>query len=831
VDVNSLLPLLLVSLASTGIEIALTRYFAVASWSEYGYWVISIVMAGFALSGVFTALARDWLERQSARLFAFLPAALILAAAGGYALAIRNPFNPLQLQNPVTIAPQIGCIGLYYLELLPFFFLTGVFISLVFVTRPTATTRVYGYDLGGAGLGALIVLALMVVLHPFRLLPALLPPLAAMALCVPRGPHRLPAIALAALCLIGGEALLIGDDAAAFNQFKPIYAPLHTPGAKVERQTLSPRGVFTLLDDFTERVDTDLSNDSAMMNLPGPPRTLGLYRDGARIAAIPRATTLDAGYAPATLGAAPYRLLTKPRVLLIGDAGGWAAAQARALGAGPITADEPQPELRAALTAQPGVTVVGESPLALAETGAAGRFDLIEVSDGFLAADPANATAFTTGAIAADMRLLSPEGILSIPVSIRDFPVYALRMMATIRAGLLRAGVADPSLHVLAYRSAWTMRLLVSPTPWGAARITAVRKFCDDRSFDVSYYPGIDVVALKADIYNDLPAISFSKGEVESGDAADDSIADEAVAVMNGQPTESAREFDLRPATLDRPLFFDILRLDHLRTIAARLEILPQQELGPLINIAVLAQALLIALVVLLLPLAAPRRIGSRGAPVRRAILYFPALGLGYLFIEIALIGAASLYLDDVTTAFALVLSGMLIFSGLGSMAANRRRLRAAWPVILGLLGLCLAVLPAIILATIGWPLAARLGLLALLLAPLSFALGMPFPMGLAEAGKTGRGFLPWAWALNGAFSVIATPLANLIATELGVRFLLGGGAILYGIAWLSFPARVPIRQRTKVFWFFFTKKEPLPLLPFEQARKRFFLKKEAKTF
>ena len=815
-DVNSLLPLALVSLASTGIEIALTRYFAVSSWSEYGYWVISIVMAGFALSGVFVALARDWLERQSARLFAFLPAALILAAAGGYALAIRNPFNPLQLQNPVTIAPQIAFIGLYYIELLPFFFLTGVFISLCFVTRPTITARVYAYDLGGAGLGALLVLALMVVLHPFRLLPALLLPLAAIALFVPRGPSRIPAVAAAALCLLGSEALLIGGDVAAFNQFKPIYAPLHTPGAVVVRQTLSPRGVFTLLDDFTERVDTDLSNDSAMMNLPGPPRTLGLYRDGSRIAAIPRGATLDARYAPGTLGAAPYLLLTKPRVLLIGDAGGWAAAQARALGAGSITADEPEPELRAALAAQPGVTVVGESPLALTERlverGAPGRFDLIELSDGFLAADPANATAFTTGAIAAYMRAVSDDGIISIPVSIRDFPVYALRMMATIRAGLLRAGVADPSLHVLAYRSAWNVRLLISPEPWGPARIKAVRKFCDDRSFDVSYYPGIDVLALKADIYNDLPAISFSKGEVESGDDADDSIADEAVAVMNGAPTDSAKEFDLRPATLDRPMFFDILRLDHLRTVLARLEILPQQELGPLINLAVLAQALLIAGAVMLLPLVAPRRIGTKGAPVGRAIVYFPALGLGYLFIEIALIGEASLYLDDVTTAFALVLSGMLIFSGLGSMAANRLRLRLAWPVIIGILGLCLLVLPVIILATIGWPLAVRLILLVLLLAPLSFALGMPFPMGLAEAGKKGHGFLPWAWALNGAFSVIATPLANLIATELGFRFLLSGAAILYGLAWLSFPAMAPARQRTKVFWFFFAKKEPLPV-------------------
>jgi hypothetical protein len=537
-----------------------------------------------------------------------------------------------------------------------------------------------------------------------------------------------------------------------------------------------------------------------MMNLPGPPRTLGLYRDGSRIAAIPRNAALDARYAPATLGAAPYLLLTKPRTLLIGDAGGWAAAQARRLGAGPITADEPSPELRAALSPQPGVTVVGESPLALAETATPGRFDLIELSDGFLAADPANATAFTAGAIAAYMRVVSPEGIISIPVSIRDFPVYALRMMATIRAGLLRAGIADPTRHVLAYRSAWNVRLLISPAPWGPARIKAVRKFCDDRSFDVSYYPGIDVTALKADIYNDLPAISFSKGEVESGGDADDSIADEAVAVMSGQPTDSAREFDLRPATLDRPMFFDILRLDHLGTILARLEILPQQELGPLINIAVLAQALLIAAVVLLLPLVAPRRIGTKGAPVGRAILYFPALGLGYLFIEIALIGEASLYLDDVTTAFALVLSGMLIFSGLGSMAANRLRLRLAWPAILGILGLCLALLPAVILATIGWPLAARLALLVLLLAPLSFALGMPFPMGLAEAGKKGHGFLPWAWALNGAFSVIATPMANLIATELGFRFLLGGAVILYGLGWLTFPAVTSSSEEALLF-------------------------------
>ena len=51
---------------------------------------------------------------------------------------------------------------------------------------------------------------------------------------------------------------------------------------------LSPRGDYALLDDFTERVDTDISNNAGMLGVPGPPRTFGLYRDGNRIAALPK---------------------------------------------------------------------------------------------------------------------------------------------------------------------------------------------------------------------------------------------------------------------------------------------------------------------------------------------------------------------------------------------------------------------------------------------------------------------------------------------------------------------------------------------------------------
>jgi hypothetical protein len=146
-----LVPLFLVSLAAVGYEIALTRYFAVAKWSEYGYWVISIVMVGFALSGVVLALWRDLFVRKASVLMASLPAALVLTAAVGYRFTTTNPFNPLQLQNPVTWQPQIWNIG-DYAALLPFFF-WQVSSSAGFV--PARADRPgLAFDLTGAGAGA-----------------------------------------------------------------------------------------------------------------------------------------------------------------------------------------------------------------------------------------------------------------------------------------------------------------------------------------------------------------------------------------------------------------------------------------------------------------------------------------------------------------------------------------------------------------------------------------------------------------------------------------------------------------------------------------------------
>jgi hypothetical protein len=187
-------------------------------------------------------------------------------------------------------------------------------------------------------------------------------------------------------------------------------------------------------------------------------------------------------------------------------------------------------------------------------------------------------------------------------------------------------------------------------------------------------------------------------------------------------------------------------------------------------------------------------------------VVYFSALGLGFLFIEIFLIERASFYLNDRTAGFAIVLTGMLIFSGLGSMtsarfaADPRRGIMIAGAVIVAWCAALLAGLQDFMLATLGLAWFARAAIVVVLLAP-ALALGLPFPLGLTLAnaahrrsdaagrGASGRGFLPWAWGLNGAFSVVATPLANLIALQLGYDRVLLTAMLLYVVSVIAFPS------------------------------------------
>lgn len=792
-----LLPLCLVAAATLGVEIALTRFFAVAGWSEYGWWVISIAMTGFAVSGVVAALAHDWLLRHADRLLRGLPVAMLLAGAAGWIGVAANGFNPLELQNGVTAGAQLTNILLYYVASLPFFGLAGFAISLYFIVNSGRVGRVYGFDLLGAAAGALAALALMWVLHPFALIPLLLPLLALAAIATPG--RRQVAWALGALVLAEGAVLLLARPVV--SEWKPIYAPMNVPDSRVLAERREPRGVYQLLDNFTERPDIDLSNNAGGMGLPAPPRAFGLYRDGIRIAAMP-AGPIEAGYAPASLDAAAYALLDRPSVLLIGTNGGFRIAEARALGARAVTAIEPEPGLRRMLAdgfgpvpPLAGKVIDGAHPL----SATAARHMLID-----LATDPLDGATqarhlYTEEALGGFLARLEPGGLLSISVSIRELPAYATRLIATGVAALRPWGDPAPRLAVL--RSAWTVRILLSPTPLSPARVAALVAFAEARSFDISHAPGLP---MNRPIWNDLPAVALGSGTVAVAEGASDAIAEEVAAILAGTPRDDG--FERASLTRDRPHLSPILRPAGLWAGLDRLDALPQAELGPLVNLAVLAQAVPLAVGVLLLPLLGRRVAGARSVAgqargrgdLLRAACYFACLGLGFLFIEIHLIEHAALLLDDRAAGFSLVLATMLTGAGLGSLLAGRRARRA--PTLLTIavaviLLLCAAAWQfgyALLIELLPWPTPARAAALILAITPAAVALGMPFPLGLDRVRAGAPALLPWAWAVNGAFSVIATPLAAMIVQTAGAQWLLAAGVVCYGATILLLPRGAP---------------------------------------
>ncbi len=518
----------------------------------------------------------------------------------------------------------------------------------------------------------------------------------------------------------------------------------------------------------------------------------------------------DYSYLNGSLAFFPYTIRPHPRVLLLGTNGGMKIAESAVSGAASgVALEQPgdvfrlvRDRLRIAAPGLPessGIRLRAGSAFSILGGGRE-RFDLIEISGDFLSQDANNAWSFTTEAVQLYLKSLSKGGILSIPVDISEFNVYCLKVANTVAAALRLQGVDTPGLHVLAYRTAWACQLLVSNEPFSVSDVRGLVAWCSDRSFDTPWYPGIDPGSIS--VWNDLPPISFEQGEVHVSATAQDALMIDLVRVFgNDRPSTTAdRFFNLAPSTMDRPDFFSISRLTRIRTLLARLEVLPEREIGYLLNLVVLGQALVLAAIVLLLPLGAGRK-AIRRAPGARFMLpkvffYFAALGFGFFFIELALVKKLSFFLESSTLAFATVLAGVLVFSGLGSWRAERFRDNRKRGLVRGLAVIAASLLffifglDPLMRASIGLPLPARMLIAVVLIAPLSFGLGRPFALGTSSLAGVSDSLIPWAWAINGAFSVLATPLANILSVTTGWNIVFTLAIVLYLSTALSFPER-----------------------------------------
>jgi hypothetical protein len=205
--------------------------------------------------------------------------------------------------------------------------------------------------------------------------------------------------------------------------------------------------------------------------------------------------------------------------------------------------------------------------------------------------------------------------------------------------------------------------------------------------------------------------------------------------------------------------------------------------------LVLLVQSVLIAAVCILLPLMLFHRQPEWEQRPLSWLAYFGALGLGYIMVEIALLQRFLLFLGQPIYTYAVILAGLLIFTGVGSWAAGRMKqadaLRRSLVLALAVVAITALVTPPVFQFFLGYTLPVRIAISLLLVAPLGVALGMPFPLGLRLASAQTTSIGAWAWGVNGFFTVIGTVLALILGMIFGFRVVLLLSALCYAGALL----------------------------------------------
>ncbi|MFH1185917.1 MAG: hypothetical protein V1755_12900, partial [Chloroflexota bacterium] len=347
--------------------------------------------------------------------------------------------------------------------------------------------------------------------------------------------------------------------------------------------------------------------------------------------------------------------------------------------------------------------------------------------------------------------------------------LFALAVAALERTG------GEPRAQLVAFRGFNMAAVMLKNGSYTAGELAVIRRFLDTRAFDLSYAP--DVRAEETNQHNILR----------------DSMYFETYSqLVNSSPHETffaGYDYDVRPPTDDWPFFGHYFKWRQAPQIIAEFGRAwqPFGGAGYFVILALLFLALLLAAALILVPVALRRVIESHAA--RRFylhdLMYFGFLGVGFLLVEIPLLQLFILYLGHPAYAAGIVLFALLLFSGIGS------RLSPSVPLRPALAGLAAGVLvmPSLLNSaidlTLGFPLAARMCLTVLMLAPAGVLMGVPFPgrlrlMGVRAGTQTNsrEDEIPWVWAVNGAASVIASILAALLALTLGFSWVLRIGAL-----------------------------------------------------
>ena len=794
-------------------ELALTRIFSVVMYYHFAFLAISIALFGVSASGVFAYLARRRLDRYTTDQ---LLAAESLVYAASTVVAL---FWLVRLRVGLSYSPHnlVLMLTIYALAALPFF-AGGLVVTLAISRLSAQINTVYAADLIGAAGGCLILIPLLDRLGaPGVVLAAAALSIAAAVLFAPaHGRRTIAAIGVLLLLvpLAGQFSGLAGFDVvdtkghqgdrvlfSKWNSFSRIGVYERTHGD----WSLSPEYKGPLPD--TRFMDIDSAASTPILKLL-PDLSNAQYLRYELTALAYHLKGRDSGLGirdsttPETNPAAnPKSQITNPgfTALVIGPGGGRDLASALVFGASHVDGVEINPiiandvmrdrflDFSGGIYTNPKVRIAVDDGRSFVRRTPA-RYDVIQASlvDTW-AATAAGAytltenTLYTVEAFNDYLDHLNDDGVLTITRWIAD----GLRLVSLAQEACAQRGwtAADRLVIVRQDRVA---TFLLKKTPFTTAEIALLREVSDRLGFEVVYAPGEPAVrdAARGDA-RDAQATKPAEDVFVNGAATAD--YGRLVRAPDRQQFYAAYRSDIRPTTDDRPFFFHTTKLRDQFDVAFGRTMLFGNGLSALMTLLGISTALVVLFVI------GPLVLAGRGQARPRGwfswLVYFGALGAGFMLIEVSVLQRFVLLLGHPVYSLTVTLFSLLLGTGLG--AAWSRRFDPASLRRSGAIGLVTVAAIALVFLVVATPIvawaipfsrSARMLVAVVMLVPIGVALGIPMPTGLRILAARAPQMVAWAWGINGALSVLGATLAIFIAMNWGFRITLLTASATYVI-------------------------------------------------
>jgi hypothetical protein len=641
---------------------------------------------------------------------------------------------------------------------------------------------IYASDLLGAGAGALAMVWLLSLGGPEKSVFIISSLLAAGLLSQLDRKMRTASVLLLAfnMAVLFTHPELIQPR---ISPYKPFELALKFPGAEHIGTKYSPYSRVDLFKSPAVRFAPGLS----FTYLEPLPEQTGIAVDAGDIYAITDETDSSRlTFIRSLPSSLAYLLSRNNDVLIIEPRAGLALLTARQFGAGNTYAVDSNPlvicavrkygrEHSSRIYEENTWTGLGRTWLA-----ASGReFDLIDLS--FMGSLPfatfgfAEDYRFTVEAFEQYMTHLKRGGFLSLNLYIIPPPRTELRLLATLARSAEASGIRDISRHVAAIRSWDTLTMVMKKSALTLEDIRRIKTFAREMRFDLVYYPGIRPEESNVHIKMQGNEYFEAFQRLMNKETGNRFMADYL--------------FDIQPISDEKPFFHYYLKVKNIKAIYRMMGEKWQYfiEEGYLLPV-LFFQVLVVSTVLILLPFIRLKRkeAATAGQNPLRALSYFAFLGIGYLFVEIAFIQKMILSLENPSYAASTVIASVLISSGIGSLLSRRVRALKSPRILLILAGFAFVyslLLPGTIAAMSHYPLLVKIMLSFVIVLPVGILMGIPFPLGISVLGSAAPRLIPWAWAVNGCFSVLSPVLAIMLALSAGFRMVLLAGAAMYLLA------------------------------------------------